>query len=156
MPAPRPLYGLPELAGADTIVVVEGEKTADSAQSIGFTATTPSFGPASKTDWTPLAGKQIVILPDNDEEGRQRAADVAAELAKLTPAPAVKVVELPDLPEHGDVVDWIDAHGEAAEPEDLRRQVVALADAVAAVKPDRPAATLERFQPFPVDALPEP
>ena len=75
------------------------------------------IGPRSqspdKTDWSPLAGKECVILPDHDDPGGKYADTVAAILAKLTPAPVVKVVELPDLPDHGDIVDWIEAHGDA-------------------------------------------
>jgi len=77
-------------------------------------------------------------------------------LAKLTPPAVVKVVELPDLPDHGDIVDWIDDHGDAAEPEELRRQVEALANEAVAIQSVRPAARILQFQPFPTDTLPEP
>jgi hypothetical protein len=68
MPAPRPLYGLPELADARRVVVCEGEKAGDAARSLGFTATTSAGGSqaAEKTAWGPLAGKEVWILPDND------------------------------------------------------------------------------------------
>src|SRR5262249_39259303 len=119
MPDPRPLYRLPELAAATRVIVCEGEKAADAARSLGFTATTSAGGSqaASKTDWRPLAGKEVWILPDNDPPGRKYAETVAGILAKLTPAPVVRVVELPDLPGGGDIVDWIDTQGDAAEPE---------------------------------------
>ena len=131
MPEPRPLYCLPDLAGADRVFITEGEKAADAARSIGLTATTSAHGSQSpnKTDWTPLAGKQCVILPDHDEPGGEYADAVGATLAKLTPPAVVKVVELPGLPDHGDIVDWIDAHGDAADPDELRRPIEALADA---------------------------
>jgi hypothetical protein len=154
MPDPRQLYGLPDLAAARRVVVVEGEKTADAARTLGFTATTSAGGSqaASKTDWRPLAGKEVWILPDNDAPGRKYADTVAAILAKLSPAPVVRVVELPGLPEHGDIVDWVDAHGDAAEPDAMRTEIEALAQAV---EPWRPADDLA-YRPFPVDALPEP
>jgi len=97
-----------------------------------------------------------VILADNDEAGGKYADAVAAILATLTPAPVAKLVDLPELPDHGDIVDWIDAHGNAAEPDELRRQVEDLADEAEAIRPDRPAAHIERFQPFPTNALPDP
>ena len=72
MPDPRPLYGLPELAGASRVLVVEGEKCAEAARSLGFAATTSAGGSqaAGKSDWSPLAGKEVWILPDNDAPGR--------------------------------------------------------------------------------------
>jgi hypothetical protein len=157
MPEPRPLYGLPDLAGADRVYITEGEKAADAARSIGLTATTSAHGSQSpdKTDWSPLAGKECVILPDNDDPGGKYAETVAAILAKLTPAPVVKVVDLPDLPDHGDIADWVDARPDT-DAGVLRRQVKALADEAEAIQPDRLAARIERFQPFPTDALPEP
>jgi putative DNA primase/helicase len=68
MPEPRPLYGLPDLADIKRAYVAEGEKAADAARSIGLVATTSPHGSksAEKADWSPLAGKEVVILPDND------------------------------------------------------------------------------------------
>ena len=60
------------------------------------------------------------------------------------------------MPDKGDIADWIDAHGEAAEPDELRRQVEALADEAEAIQPERPRERIDRFRPFPTDALPEP
>ncbi len=39
----------------------------------------------------------------------------------------VKMITLPDLQEGGDFVDWIDAHGDAAEIEGMRAEIEALA-----------------------------
>ena len=50
---------------------------------------------------------------------------MATILSQLTPAPKVRVVALEKLPgglpmpEGGDLVDWIDGHGDAAEPETI-------------------------------------
>jgi hypothetical protein len=156
MPGPRPLYDLPGLAVSPRVIVCEGEKAADTARSLGFVATTSAGGSqaAGKTDWRPLAGKEIWILPDNDAPGRKYAESVADILAKLTPFPVVRVVAMPDLPDGGDIVDWIDAHGDAAEPETLRAEIEELARAF---EPWRPGDAGDlAFRPFPVDALPEP
>lgn len=156
MPAPRPLYRLPELGSAPRVVVCEGEKAADAAWSLGFIATTSAGGSqaANQTDWSPLAGKEVLILPDNDAPGRKYADTVSAILAKLSPAPAVRVVELPGLPESGDIVEWIDAHGDAAEPAALRAEIEALAQQA------EPCSATDAedlaCRPFPVHALPEP
>jgi hypothetical protein len=155
MPEPRPLYGLPNLVAANRVIVAEGEKAADAARSLGFIATTSAGGSqaAAKTDWLQLAGKEIWILPDNDPPGRKYADAVAGILAKLTPAPVVRIIELPNLPEHGDIVDWIDAHSDAAEPATIRAEIDTL---VQAVEPWRPGdADHLAYRPFPILMLPE-
>ncbi|HEV3083276.1 MAG TPA: hypothetical protein VGY66_26055, partial [Gemmataceae bacterium] len=156
MPEPRPLYGLVDLGKARCVVVVEGEKAAEAARSIGFTATTSAGGSqaAKKTDWRPLAGKEVWILPDNDAPGRKYADIVAGILCKLAPAPVVRIIELQGLPDGGDIVDWIDAHGEAAEPDAMRAEIEILAQAVEPWRPEE--AEDLTFRPFPVDVLPEP
>ncbi len=135
----------------------EGEKAADAARSIGLVATTSAHGSASpeQTDWSDLAGKEVVLLPDNDPPGRKYADEVASILAKLTPAPQVKIVELPGLPEKGDIVEWIAAQGDAIEPAELRRQLESLADDAECIQADGPEAPV-CFRPFPVEVLPEP
>ncbi len=158
MPDPRPLYALPDLALANRVIVAEGEKAADAARTLGFTATTSAGGSQApgKTDWRALAGKDVWILPDNDVPGRKYADAVADILAKLHPPPAVKIVELPDLPEAGDIADWIVARGVGAEPHAMRADIESLA---ATIEPEMagPAGNdADCFRPFPVGALPEP
>ena len=156
MPDPRPMYGLPVLLASPRVVVCEGEKAADAARSLGFTATTSAGGSdaASKTDWWPLAGKEVWIMPDNDAPGHKYAENVAGILAKLTPATMVRVVELPHLPDGGDIVDWIEAHDDAAELATMEAEIEALAQAVDLWRSD--ASDDLAFRPFPVDALPPP
>ncbi len=158
MPNPRTLYGLPELETAKCVIVTEGEKAADAARSLGFVATTSAGGSqaAKMSNWQPLAGKEVWILPDNDAPGRKYADAVAAILARLHPVPAVRVIELPNLPEGGDIVDWIEAHGDAAEPAAMRAEIEALAGAVEAEEGGHEPNDADGFQPFPVDALPQP
>ena len=178
-PSQWPLYRLPELADAKRVYVVEGEKSTEAARSIVPTATTSAHGSksAGKTDWSPLAGKEVVILPDHDAEGERYASDVAEIVTALNPPATVKIVRLPGLSEGGDIVDWIGAHGDAAEPDKLRRQIEVLGDttplkpeknigsvAVATtikganklIRPKASAPAILPWQPFPVDALPEP
>ncbi|MCH2119216.1 MAG: hypothetical protein MK161_16115, partial [Pirellulales bacterium] len=129
MPEPRPLYCLPDLSCVARIYITEGEKAADAAREIGLNATTSAHGSQSpdKTDWSPLAGKECIILPDNDAPGSKYAATVAAILAKLTPAPVVKVVDLPDLPSHGDIADWTEARSDT-NVDELGRRVESLTE----------------------------
>jgi hypothetical protein len=50
---------------------------------------------------TYFAGKQVAILPDNDEPGRKHAEVVATSVYQYTDQ--VKLLALPDLAEQGDV-----------------------------------------------------
>ena len=105
MADPRPLYGLPDLGGAERVYIVEGEKAAATVRSLDLVATTSAQGSksAAKTDWSPLAGKECVILPDNDEPGERYVKSVIGLLGKLSPPPNVRVVRLEQLADrHGD------------------------------------------------------
>ena len=139
MAEPRPLYHLPDLLRSEERVYVgEGEKVADAIRSLGLTATTSPHGSKSpqKTDWTPLAGKDVGILSDNDDSGRKYAETVAAILAKLRPIPVVRIVELPDLPPGGDMVEFIAARRAAGlNDEAIRAEIEALTDAVPVFEP---------------------
>lgn len=71
-PEPRPLYHQPGIASADTVVMVEGEKCAQALIDAGIVATTAMHGanaPVDKTDWSPLAGKALLLWPDKDVPG---------------------------------------------------------------------------------------
>jgi putative DNA primase/helicase len=83
----------------------------------------------------PLGGKTVVILPDNDAPGHKYAETVADLLARLTPAPVVKIVKLPGLPPKGDLVEWIEAHGDAAEPETMRQELERMVEETKAASP---------------------
>lgn len=117
---PRPLFGLDVLAQADNtraVFIVEGEKCAAALQSMGLVAISSQGGSnaASKADWKPLEGHgRVFILPDRDEAGEGYAKAVCAILASLENPPDVKIVRLPDLPDAGDVVDWIAEQVKAA------------------------------------------
>jgi hypothetical protein len=163
----RPLYGLPDLLKApegSRVYVCEGEKAADAVRALGLIATTSAHGSksASKTDWSPLIGHEVVILPDADDAGERYADDVADLLGKLRPSPAVKIVRLPDLAqgEGGDMADFVamrggDAEVIRAEVEDLASIAVPLGyqPSDKLTKPTQPHD--EPFQPFPIEALPK-
>jgi hypothetical protein len=123
---PLPLYHLPQVTAASgTIMVVEGEPCADAAADLGFVATTSAHGAnsATKTDWSPLAGREVVILPDNDDAGRKYAADLAQIITRLGPPAKVKLVALPGLTELGDdIVDFCDLHRDKSK-DDIRRLI---------------------------------
>lgn len=162
MPTPRPLYGLPDLLATPAgsrVYVTEGEKAADAARAVGLTATTSPHGSksAGKADWSPLAGHEVVILPDHDDAGEKYADDVA-RLATAAGAASVRIVRLAELwagmPGGGDVVDYIEHRGGDADA--VRAEVEALTNKTEgeAIEPTTPA--VPAFKPFPVDVLPEP
>lgn len=104
-------YRLHELASAPAgsfVFIVEGEKDADRLASLGLLATCNDNGAGKwNEDFARyFEGLHVAILPDNDEPGRKHAQAVAANVA--TAAESVKVLQLPDLPEKGDVSDWLD------------------------------------------------
>jgi len=72
---------------------------------LGFTATTNPMGAGKWRkhfgDW--LKGADCVILPDNDKPDKNHAQQVTRNLQGK--AASVKMVELPGLPEKGDVSD---------------------------------------------------
>ena len=110
----RPLYRLPELLASDgAVVVVEGEKDADSLTRMGITATSCAFG-AGK--WLPhypesLRGREVVVWPDKDKPGHKHANTVLSSLVGV--ASSLRRVEPPDYLEGGgDASDVLAARGE--------------------------------------------
>ena len=110
-PAKRPLYGLDRLAGRPDapVLIPEGEKAADIAAELfpDHVVITSSGGSnaALQTDCSSLAGRVVVIWPDNDGPGRKYAADVA-RLATTAGAASVRIVEVPEQwPEGWDLAD---------------------------------------------------
>ena len=118
------------VAGELTVFFVEGEKAADVLREHGIPATCNPMG-AGKW-WDDLTGffdgAHVVIIPDNDPQatkpdgslrfrpdgrpmfvGQDHAEAVALALAPV--AASVRVLELPDLPPKGDVVEWFAAGG---------------------------------------------
>ncbi len=116
-PVPYHLLELLASPKAEPVFIPEGEKDVANLEAAGLVATT-NHGGAGPGKWRPeyaehLKGRAAVILPDNDDTGKKHAAAVAASL--YGKASSVRVVELPDLPEKGDVSDWLAAGGTAAE-----------------------------------------
>jgi hypothetical protein len=118
--AERPLYNLPAVLAAPNIAFCEGEKDADrvnrlfAKRGMKDWAATTNFDGAGKP-WRAdygrwLAKKKIIFLVDNDDIGR-RHADTYARAALLA-AKHVGRLDFPDLPEHGDVSDYLGAHGD--------------------------------------------
>jgi len=100
----RVLYRLPEVLKAETVYVVEGEKDVHTLEAAGVAATTNSGGASQKwqPEWTAaLAGKRVVVIPDNDEPGRKHGAAVVKELT----GQAAEVILL-EVPAGKDVTEY--------------------------------------------------
>ena len=91
-------YRLPLIAGAETVIVAEGERDVESLEALGYVATSNAGGAEKwREEWSHyFAGKHVVVFPDNDDPGRRHADQVEAALrpvAKsfkriMVPAPA--------------------------------------------------------------------
>jgi len=143
--APRRLYGLDALTSRPDapVIVVEGEKCADAlaAEMTDHVVVTWSGGgkAAGKTDWSPLAGRNVTIWPDADEEGaatvqgwRTSGGEQRPGLLDLIPAQAR--VARPDGAERPKGWDCADAIAEGWTGEDCRQWL----DAQTAVVEMRP------------------
>ncbi len=110
-------YHLPQLVNArdsgKAVLLVEGEKDVEAAEALGFVATTTSGG---ANGWRAecaecFGGLNVACLPDNDKPGRDYAHK---SLTGIYPfAASVKLIQLPGLPEKGDLCDWVGAGGTA-------------------------------------------
>jgi RecA-family ATPase len=106
----RVVYRLPDLVQHPdaTVFVTEGEKDADRVAELGLCSTTVAAGKWTTECIQALVNRDVVILQDNDDAGRKRALEAAQALHGT--ASTIRIVVLPDLPDKGDVSDWLDAH----------------------------------------------
>ena len=104
------LYRLAEVMASDAVDVCEGEKDADNLCAIGRVATTNPFGAEKwRAEYSEsLRGKTVCIFQDNDDPGRQHGLMVARSVSPL--AKSCKLITLPDMPEKGDVSDYLKKH----------------------------------------------
>jgi Protein of unknown function (DUF3987) len=124
-PNHRLLFNMPDLVSRPKawVVVCEGEKAAQAAAAIFpdsvTTTSSGGAGAAARTDWSPLAGRSILIWPDHDAAGQKYARDVATILASLDCS--VSIIDAKALAA-------IDPAGGAREPPDKWDAADAIAD----------------------------
>lgn len=121
---PDMLYRQELVPSAASVFLVEGEKDADNINRLNgsvfpFPAVSPSNG--CETPWKKefselLKGKNVIILPDNDEPGEKLALKAAENLKGY--AEHIFIAHLkdvfPDLPEKGDISDALQKYGNEA------------------------------------------
>jgi putative DNA primase/helicase len=109
----RILFNMPAVVQnpGKAVCIVEGEKDVYALASIGVVATCNPGGAGKwQSNYTEsLAGRDILILPDNDEPGEKHAQIVAQSL--YGQARSIRIIRLPGLAPKGDVADWIAAGG---------------------------------------------
>lgn len=146
----RVLFHLPELIQADSdkpVLLVEGERDVLSAERIGMVATTNPGG-AGKWDTlcekysihVPLENRMVWVIPDNDDAGRAHAGQIAGQLHGW--ARSVKIIELPDLPEKGDLTDFVEKHGH----DEAKRLILELGEAAQEYEPADTESASERVE----------
>ncbi len=112
IPDIRILYNLPEVAKADNVVFVEGEKCADAVIKAGLVGTC-IFGGASsdleKVDFDILYNKRVLIYPDNDDAGSKFATKLKEHLTKLDICRNITTLKIPKrTPEKYDAYDVVE------------------------------------------------
>ena len=127
-------YRLPELLAAplkNSIYIVEGEKDVDRLMELGLVATCNSGGAGKweKSFSEHFKDRTVIVIPDNDDAGRAHAQKVAKNLRDT--AYMVRILQLPDLLEKGDVSDWLDAGGTVDELVKLKTATPDKADGAA-------------------------
>jgi RecA-family ATPase len=116
-------YRLPEMVEHPdaTVFVTEGEKDANNVAALGLCATTVAGGVWTKTCVERFAGRDVVILEDNDETGRKKGREAAKALYGT--AAMIRICRFAELPPKGDVSDWIALDRDKHNAEALKERV---------------------------------
>jgi len=99
LPVPRLPYGAELLKNTcNTILVVEGEKTAEAAKIIFPAMTILSWlagtGSVHLTEWSVLEDREVILWPDNDKPGLKCMARLKKILQEVKAA-SVRIVQVP-------------------------------------------------------------
>jgi len=120
----RLLYRLPEVIRAQTVVILEGEKDADTLRQLpGFpgdwAATSAPFGAGQwRSQYSEmLRGKTVYICPDTDRAGMRHSLEVSNDM--LGKVPKLAIIRLPS---GKDLAEWVQAGGTVGKFMDLVHQ----------------------------------
>lgn len=123
-PSPKPLCGLDDLAARPDapVLVVEGEKcraAGAGALPVYVVVCWPGGGKGVRwTNWAPLKGREVVLWPDADPQGREamlgfehydgRWQDGVAQYAHAAGAAEIRYVDTAGQPDGWDIADALD------------------------------------------------
>ena len=130
-------YRLPEFPDGEggLVLIVEGEKDANSLHGIGYCATTSHGGAGKWPDTVKFnshfRGLDCVIIPDKDPAGRKHAKAVAAAVGPL--ARSVRVLDLPGIGK--DATDWIKLGGKRTQLDKLIEWAAPVKEWTSDIKP---------------------
>lgn len=134
IPKPRILFNLHHLTQKPEwpVLVSEGEKSAEAASKLfpDWISTTSSNGAGSarSCDWSPCAGRSVVIWPDNDDPGFRHAKEVS-QLCLNAGAASVRIVQVPDaFSEKWDLADDLPDGWTVADVQELINEAVEVFD----------------------------
>lgn len=104
------LYNLPAISKSDWVIVVEGEKDADTLIAWGLPATTNAGGSKKWEDSfsDALSSKDVILMPDNDPAGQAHLHVVGSSLKGK--ARTIRTLTVSQLPK-GDITDWFTTEG---------------------------------------------
>lgn len=113
-------YNLIAVNAGTFCILVEGEADVECLRSHGIVASCNNGGAGN---WDPalnryFEGKRLLLIPDNDDPGREHMLKVAAQVGPK--AAKIQILQLPGLQEKGDVRDWFNRGGSV---EELRKLV---------------------------------
>lgn len=142
-PKIKPLFNLPNIIGAETIIFVEGEKAAQALIDLKYAATCVPSGSSTRPrecDLSHIAGKNVIIWEDNDSPGKDFAD--AFQVAFQALCKDVKRVVIPEgKPDKWDAADAtaeeIEALLDSSEPAKPLRRDGALKQSEGAMKQDK-------------------
>lgn len=141
-PKPRPLYGLDGIGDARQVIVVEGEKCRDAlGRETGRAVVSWAGGTqgVKHTDWSPLAGRNVVIWPDADGPGLGTANEIAAILVGLGCTVRVMDVMRDHPPKGWDAADAIRDGWDKARLDTFMRETVRPWSPPTPPAPEKPA-----------------
>ena len=108
---PRPLFNLDKITNSELpVLIVEGEKCAEAAGHLipQYVSTTWSMGAhgMDRTSFEPLRGRKVVLMPDNDDAGRE----CMFKLAEVLSSPdglncEVKILDTSEMADKWDIAD---------------------------------------------------
>jgi hypothetical protein len=92
----------------EPVFICEGEKDVDNVRKLGLTATCNPCGAGKwKKEYCDyLKGRDLVLIPDNDESGKAHMQQVAEMCSGV--ANSIRIIDLPDLIEKQDISDWLE------------------------------------------------